>query len=1066
MRVVAILLCSIFLISIQNGYGQDPVIHWQKIYGGPYGEYAHSIKSTSDGGYIVGGYTEGNGGNVAGYHGNVLIGDLWVIKLDATGEMVWQRCIGGFSVETGAQVRQTADGGYLVAGSSGSIECEETRGKDLDFWVVRLSPQGDMIWQKRYGGGNHEYCYGLDLTGDGGFFVAGHTESFDGDVTGLHGKRDLWVVKADANGNMQWQKTAGGSDDDDATSVRATPDGGCILAGSTRSVDGDVSGNHGKLDLWMVKLSNTGNLEWQRSLGGTESELAWGVTLAADGGYVAAGFAGSSDGDVTGKHLQGVATSDFWVVKLSTAGTLQWQHCYGGDKNELAYDIQSTVDGGFVVGGSVESDNGDVTCHAAYNDVWVIKISGTGNLLWQKDLGGSIQDEVYSVEPLADGSVLAAGISCSPDVFGQTQQTNPFGTCGDFWIIKLNPPGSIQPAPYITLSPFPAKACGGRIEFVGSVQYGGTNPQFQWSKNGAPVGTNSAVWKATGLADNDVVSLTVTSGGACSAGSQQSSNQVVVKANNPLVNPQLTISASKTYVCGCEQITFTATLANGGSWPKYRWFVNGIYTGVNATTFISNSLKPGDQVTCVYNDKSICMPNDSTVSNVILLTGNTVQAPYVSIQTPVNPVCAGSTVTFYATPADAGLNPSFQWKLNGVDVGTNAPSFSSSTLVNGDKISCVVTKDPLYNCVATPNASSNVITMTITQAASPAVTITSTASTICIGTSVTFTANAVNAGANPTYEWKLNGAHVAGNTKTMTTNAIADGDIISCDIIVDPIYTCSNAPRASSNNIAMTVILQLPPTATVSATGNDVCAGNNVNFTVAAQNAGANPAYRWMINGVPQNNTTTSFNSANLSDGDKVYCIITPGQGNCAMGPVSSDTIIAVIHPLPQLSVSPADTVIKAGDQVQLRTIANNVFIYQWSQPNKLQDATVLSPRTIALTENTTYVLSAESDMGCKASATAVVRVGRALVMPNAFTPNNDGSNDLFRIPPAVLLDLKEFSIFDRWGNKIFTTKDIAKGWDGTFKGQKLNTGVYVWMITGNNEQGTVNIKGTVNLVR
>src|SRR5689334_21921912 len=187
----------------------------------------------------------------------------------------------------------------------------------------------------------------------------------------------MWVVKADANGNMQWQKTAGGSEDDYAMSVRATPDGGYILAGGTESTDGDVTGHHGKTDLWVVKLNNSGNIEWQKTLGGSEFEMAWGVTVAADGGYVAAGYTGWSNGDVSGKHWPGVATSDFWAVKLSATGALQWQHCYGGDKNEIAYDIQSTVDGGFVLGGMAESDNGDVTCHAVYTDVWVIKISGT-----------------------------------------------------------------------------------------------------------------------------------------------------------------------------------------------------------------------------------------------------------------------------------------------------------------------------------------------------------------------------------------------------------------------------------------------------------------------------------------------------------------------------------------------------------------------------------------------------------------------------------------------------------------------------------------------------------------
>lgn len=1065
MRVAALLCCSVFLIGLNNGYGQQPVINWQRIYGGPYGEYAHSIRPTSDGGYIVAGYTEGDGGNVAGYHGNLFVDDIWVIKLNSTGDMEWQRVLGGTYLESGADVRQTSDGGYLVAGTSASIECEIAGLKGfVDFWVVKLSPKGDMLWQKHYGGSNQEFCYGIDLTGDGGFMLAGYTESVDGDVTGNHGKRDYWVMKADANGNLVWQKALGGSGDDLAMTIKATPDGGCVVSGSSESNDGDVTGNHGWLDMWVVKLDATGNLEWQKSLGGLQREEAWAINLSPDGGYIAAGYTESNDGDVTGKHPQG-ANRDYWVVKLSSTGALQWNKCYGGGFNDMAFDVQPTPDGGYIVGGSAESNDGDLTCNAGQTDMWIIKINSTGNLVWQKNLGGSIYDEVYAVQALADGTVVAAGMSCSPNVYGQTPQTNYFSTCADFWVVKLTVPVAVEPPPVVTISPSPGMVCAGKpTVFTASFQYAGTNPTFQWTKNGTPVGTNSHIYTGTGLAANDVIACKVTSGGACYTGSQQSTASVSVKINNASAAPQLKVTPGTTVICNCDMISFSAGVTGGGSAPAFLWKVNGVYTGVNSDTFFTASLKPGDRVTCAYADATICIPND-TIYNTIDITGGAGQMPSVSIAASANPVCAATAVIFTATPLNAGANPTYQWKVNGVNAGTNSPTFTSSSLSNGDVVACTILKDPALTCVTTPAASSNTITMNIAQAGNPSVTIAATASTICRGTSVTFTATTVNAG-NPIYEWKFNGAHVGGNTQTLTTNAIANGDVVSCDIVVDPNTTCISTGRASSNNITMTVTTQVPPTATVMVTGNDVCAGNSVNFTVAAQNAGATPAYRWMVNGVPVNNTTTSFNSATLSDGDKVYCMITPGQGTCSSGPVSSDTIVAIIHPLPHISISPADTVIKPGAQVQLRTAASNVALFEWSPGNKLLDPAVLSPRTIQLTENTTYVLSAESDRGCRASASAVIRVGRALAMPNAFTPNNDGFNDVFRIPPAVILDLKAFAIFDRWGNKVFTTNDISRGWDGTFKGQQLNAGVYVYMITGNTEQGKVIVKGTVNLVR
>jgi len=185
-----------------------PAIEWQKSLGGIIDDVAYCVQQTSDGGYIVGGYAVSNNGDVSLNHGN---NDYWIVKLDASANITWQKCLGGSNVDKGYSVEQTSDGGYIVAGESLSI---------------------------------------------------------DGNVTGNHGSYDCWIVKLDANGNIMWQKSLGGTLHDSGNSIQQTKDGGFILAGFSYSNDGDVTGNHGNRDFWIVKLDSAGNITWQKSLGG------------------------------------------------------------------------------------------------------------------------------------------------------------------------------------------------------------------------------------------------------------------------------------------------------------------------------------------------------------------------------------------------------------------------------------------------------------------------------------------------------------------------------------------------------------------------------------------------------------------------------------------------------------------------------------------------------------------------------------------------------------------------------------------------------------------------------
>jgi uncharacterized delta-60 repeat protein len=418
------------ILSFGHAQSQAPTIQWQKCFGGTGLDYAKSIQTTPDGGYIVAGYSDSTNGNVSGNHGG---GDCWVVKLDTAGAMQWQKALGGSGYDFANSIQNTSDGGYIVAGysrsSDGDLTINHGQG-GRDYWVVKLNTTGTIQWQKSLGGTGDDSATNIQQTIDGGYIIAGSSTSNDGDVTGNHGNSDYWVVKINATGSIQWQKSLGGSVDETANAIQTTSDGGYIVAGSTNSSDGNITGYHGYTDYWVVKLDATGTIQWQKILGGTNLDQAQSIQTTSDGGYVVAGFSRSTDGDVTGNH----GPPDYWVVKLDSTGTIQWQKTLGGTSSDYANSIQTTTDGGYIVAGYSFSTNGDVIGNHGFADSWLVKLDATGTIQWQKSMGGTDDDGAYAIQPTSDGGYIIAGDSLSNngDVTG-----NHGGE--DFWIVKLGP---------------------------------------------------------------------------------------------------------------------------------------------------------------------------------------------------------------------------------------------------------------------------------------------------------------------------------------------------------------------------------------------------------------------------------------------------------------------------------------------------------------------------------------------------------------------------------------------------------------------------------------------------
>ena len=372
----ALLFSLLFLI---RPIGHTQTIEWQKNLGGSEDEVATAIAQTSDG-YIVAGYTESNDHDVSGHHGD---NDYWVVKLNAAGNIQWQKCLGGSADDIAYAIIQTSDGGYVVAGSTGSNNGDVSGNHGTyDYWVVKLSATGNMQWQKCLGGSSSDHAYSLARTADGGYVVAGASMSNDGDVSGNHGDYDDWVVKLDATGTIQWQKSLGGDEEDIAYSIVQTNDGSYLVAGLSHSDNGDVITNHGGDDYWVVKLNSSGDVQWQKSLGGSGYEEAHAVVQASDGGYIVAGYTESKDGDVTGNHSGPYGTTyDEWVVKLDAGGAIQWQKCLGGRDDEEANAMARTANGGYIIAGASESDDGDATANYGNGDFWIVKLAGNGTFV-------------------------------------------------------------------------------------------------------------------------------------------------------------------------------------------------------------------------------------------------------------------------------------------------------------------------------------------------------------------------------------------------------------------------------------------------------------------------------------------------------------------------------------------------------------------------------------------------------------------------------------------------------------------------------------------------------------
>ena len=378
------------LISGEILYGQPDSL-WTKTFGGSDDDGGFAVQQTSDGGYIVIGYTASYG---AGFY------DVWMIKTDAAGDTLWTKTFGGSDRDVGSSVQQTSDGGYII-----TADTESYGAGSSDVWMIKTDAAGDTLWTKIFGGSSYDEGYSVQQTLDGGYVVIGRTASDDIGAEGW----DALLIKTDADGNTLWIKTYGVSNWDYGFSGQQTSDRGYIITGVTTST---LPGQD-DFDVWLIKTDAAGDTLWTKSFRGRSHDMGWSVQQTSDGGYIIAGETG---------YLRVGNPSYVWLIKTDADGNMQWRKTFGGSDTEVGSSVQQTSDGGYIITGHTESYG------AGSDDVWLIKTDAGGDTLWTKTFGGGDDDWGNSVQQTSDGGYIITGATYSYGFAGYQ--------VSDVWLIK------------------------------------------------------------------------------------------------------------------------------------------------------------------------------------------------------------------------------------------------------------------------------------------------------------------------------------------------------------------------------------------------------------------------------------------------------------------------------------------------------------------------------------------------------------------------------------------------------------------------------------------------------
>lgn len=871
----------------------------------------------------------------------------------------------------------------------------------------------------------------------GNIYVAGYftgTADFDpgpgtANLVATGTNLNIFVAKYTAGGAYQWAFSIPGSGSfSEGHSLFVDGSGNLYLTGSfSGSADFDPGAgsanltSNGSTDIFVAKYTTAGNYQWAFSAGGANADYGSSITVDVNGYvYVTGAFQNSADFD-PGTGTANLSTSglqDVFLAKYNSAGAYQWAFNIGAFSvsNEgigVAVDAASNV---YITGSFysvVDFDPGPGTTNLysiGANDIFLAKYNSSGAYQWAFNIGGGTSDVGYSVAIDNSGNVYLSGYFQGPADF-DPGAANAYEFGSGAFLAKYNAAGQ-----YIWHLPIKYSGVGGNINIATSIALDQVGNIFLTGRfsGTAEFNPNGASTVLTSNGQTDIFVAKYNGVGICkwafNAGSTSTDVGYAIAVDDP----------GSVYVTG----NFLGT-ADFDPQPT--------------TTNLSSNANSSDIFVAKYSPCPV-------VTGPGPITGNTT-------------VCAGSTNTYSIDPVPGAT--AYAWTL---PAGWSGSSTTNTITViagnTGGSVSAITSNicGPTYpvslDVIVNPNLTTNVGLFV------------SPSGPVCQGKPVTFTA--VNIGTAPAinYDFRVNGvSQQSGVSTTFTTSGLANGDAVTCVVTVTG--PCVALPNATSNTIVETVMASTPTVTITASKPGPFCVGDLVQFNVTASNlsGGTVTDYTFKVHNINnQTGTSPTFNWNSEYGGD-VYALITIAGSQCLTKDTASSNIIPlVVNPIPVISFNPPEQSILQGSSTILNANVSTPGTYLWSPSTGLNDPTILNP-IASPAATTVYTLHVDA-AGCGAFKQTRVNVYKDIYVPNTLVPNGNAANRVFRISSGSNLFLDRFEIFDRLGNKVFSTNNISDGWDGTYKGKPAQAGTYVYVIRGSDFRGNIFLKGTVLLIR
>lgn len=950
------------------------VPQWTRIVGGSAEDYLRSVVQTFDGGFIAAGFTNSFGN----------AGDVYVVKLDSLGVVDWTRAVGTTVIDRGEQIIQTSDSGYAIAGTTGS-------GGSGDMYILKLRIDGSVDWDRKVGQVSNISDIGASITEahGGGYVICGNTFFNTGTLS--TSSTDFYAVKVSAIGAFVWGSVIrdpfqGIYGYDYGKHIIKTRDGGYVMTGelAMRNTSGGFNWKYG-----LVKLNGNGGIVWTRAFGSpTNDNNARRVIQTIDDGFAVIGGMShpslglreqylakfDSNGDYEGNRTFGTTLYGDW---LATPRTYP-------DGNE-GFGIVQTADSGYAVAGYLTDNN--TTDGLQDQEIHFVKFDAAlHNCHAYATLGGQIA--VGGTLASLGSSVSAGGTS---RVVSDTRSSETWQVI-DFCMVGINANISIQNIP-----------CAGQCTGTAAVHPFAGTPPYSFTWNTVPPQYTDSV---SGLCVGTYI-VTVTDASASSA----TFTVTITAAPNAVAS--VGINASSTTICPGTLLTFTAAPTNGGSSPSYQWLLNSTPVGTNSLTYSNSSLNDGDTIRVIMTSNLPCATGSPALSNPIVITVTSALVASVTITASDTAICPGQSVTFSANGVNGGNNPSYQWRINNNPVGTNSPTFTTSSLNNGDVVTCIMTSD--LSCVTGSPATSMIIVMSVGTTVEAGF-IAAAPDIICSGeTSLLSIAGASGGGIG---QWQSsstfsNFTNITGATQnTYTTPALTQSIFYR--------YYVSSGNCSDTTPPFEVVVKPLPLSPSLTAASTLICASDSTlictpdTFNTYMWNTGA----------------TTSCIYARQAGG---YWVSVTATNGCTV--ISGRKDIS-IHPVTSVSI------VRQGDTLS----SFNAVAYQWFRDGQpIVGAT--SPIYVA-TQPGTYSVQILDANGCYSISTGVVVTGlKEIPGAEEFRIYPNPAEDLIQIEISKMWIGKTMEIYDATGRLVHQQSMLQ--FHSPVNISSLSSGVYLIRING-----------------